>query len=204
MQKRGTPIDKPPIFGSKPLDLYKLYLMVVESKGLLKVITKKLWPQIAKKLAISSKIVCPTTRLRRYYIQLLYPFEIHKEGFSDDSQTREILGPTEMLRKRQSPTDNNDDNAEQAHENDDYEVEQEEELPKQSQKKRLAPTSNDDDNVSHSNDLKTPNEEYNNTNEISVHINVNGLSYEGVLRVTPIYESKQYDINFSTAGFITS
>lgn len=89
MVKRKSPIIELPIIGGQVVDLYKLYLLVVEYDGLKEVNCNRNWGQIASKVGISKyKVTGIGCRLKTIYTNLLYPFECEKEVFSTSSRVK--------------------------------------------------------------------------------------------------------------------
>lgn len=81
MLKKGYPMINLPFMGKQILDIYKFYTLVVEHDGLVEVLNNYSLSNIAKKMKmrINSKDM---QRIKVFYTDYLYPFEIEMEGFS--------------------------------------------------------------------------------------------------------------------------
>lgn len=75
MERRGTPINKIPVFDHRELNLYLLYRGVVSRGGLATVIENKLWRAITNDLQFDPDRTDAGFRLRLHYLRLLYAFE---------------------------------------------------------------------------------------------------------------------------------
>ncbi|CAI8006491.1 AT-rich interactive domain-containing protein 3A, partial [Geodia barretti] len=86
MQKKGSPITRVPIMAKQPLDLYRLFKLVVERGGLVEVIKKKAWRAVAKELNLPASITSAAFTMRSQYVKYLYPFECEMENLSDPQE----------------------------------------------------------------------------------------------------------------------
>ncbi|XP_011406312.1 PREDICTED: AT-rich interactive domain-containing protein 3A-like [Amphimedon queenslandica] len=86
MAKKGTPITRIPIMAKQPLDMYKLFKLVVERGGLVEVIKKKAWRDIAKELNLPASITSAAFTMRSQYVKYLYPYECEVESLSDPKE----------------------------------------------------------------------------------------------------------------------
>lgn len=75
MAERGTPMTKVPTLGHKELDLFILYCEVVKRGGVEAVIAAKLWRSVADTLDLPSTCTDSGFRLRRHYLNYLFPYE---------------------------------------------------------------------------------------------------------------------------------
>ncbi|EOA95531.1 AT-rich interactive domain-containing protein 3A [Anas platyrhynchos] len=82
MQKRGTSVNRIPIMAKQVLDLYTLYLLVMDKGSLVEVINKKIWREITKGLNLPTSITSAAFTLRTQYMKYLYPYECEKRALS--------------------------------------------------------------------------------------------------------------------------
>lgn len=82
MQKRGTPVNRVPIMAKQTLDLFKLFMLVVDKGGLVEVINKKIWREIIKGLSLPASVTSAAFTLRTQYMKYLYPYECSKKKLS--------------------------------------------------------------------------------------------------------------------------
>jgi len=61
-------MNRVPIMAKKILDMYKLYKLVVAKKGVVEVINKKLWREIARGLDLPPSITSAAFTLRSQYV----------------------------------------------------------------------------------------------------------------------------------------
>ncbi|KAB0385103.1 hypothetical protein FD755_000059 [Muntiacus reevesi] len=66
VQRRGTPVNRIPIMARQVLDLFMLYVLVMEKGSLVEVINKKLWREITKGLNLPTSITSAAFTLRTH------------------------------------------------------------------------------------------------------------------------------------------
>ncbi|KAB0356020.1 hypothetical protein FD754_000176 [Muntiacus muntjak] len=66
LQRRGTPVNRIPIMARQVLDLFMLYVLVMEKGSLVEVINKKLWREITKGLNLPTSITSAAFTLRTH------------------------------------------------------------------------------------------------------------------------------------------
>uniref|UniRef100_A0A4W5KCA9 AT-rich interaction domain 1B n=1 Tax=Hucho hucho TaxID=62062 RepID=A0A4W5KCA9_9TELE len=89
MEERGTPVPHLPAVGKKPLDLYRLYMVVREIGGLAMVNKNKKWRELSTSLSVGTSSSSASS-LKKQYIQYLFAFECKVERGEDqpaDSNT---------------------------------------------------------------------------------------------------------------------
>jgi len=59
---------KSPIMDGRILDLYRLYKLVIARRGMVEVIKRKLWREIARCLGLSLSLTNSSTTLRNQYV----------------------------------------------------------------------------------------------------------------------------------------
>lgn len=80
MKKKGYNINKVPIVGKKPLDLYELYKAVQNHGGFEQVSQKRKWSKVVRELHLPQSITSAAYTLRTQFEKLLYRFECFKKG----------------------------------------------------------------------------------------------------------------------------
>ncbi|KAI3413957.1 hypothetical protein GPALN_011427 [Globodera pallida] len=91
MRRIGKPVTRIPIMAKQVLDLYELYRLVVHHGGLVEVITKKLWREIAKGLSLPTSITSAAFTLRTQYEKYLFDFECERHHFSTLADLRSAI-----------------------------------------------------------------------------------------------------------------
>ncbi|KAK6304285.1 hypothetical protein J4Q44_G00248710 [Coregonus suidteri] len=89
MEERGTPVPHLPAVGKKPLDLYRLYMVVREIGGLAMVNKNKKWRELSTSLSVGTSSSSASS-LKKQYIQYLFAYECKVERGEDqpaDSNT---------------------------------------------------------------------------------------------------------------------
>uniref|UniRef100_A0A8C7JQ63 AT-rich interaction domain 1B n=1 Tax=Oncorhynchus kisutch TaxID=8019 RepID=A0A8C7JQ63_ONCKI len=89
MEERGTPVPHLPAVGKKPLDLYRLYMVVKEIGGLAMVNKNKKWRELSTSLSVGTSSSSASS-LKKQYIQYLFAYECKVERGEDqpaDSNT---------------------------------------------------------------------------------------------------------------------
>lgn len=99
MQKKGTPITRVPIMAKQPLDLYKLFMLVVERGGLVEVIKKKAWRNVAKELNLPASITSAAFTMRSQYVKYLYPYECEMVKLSDPQELQMAIDSNKRDRR---------------------------------------------------------------------------------------------------------
>lgn len=105
MQKKGTPITRVPIMAKQPLDLYKLFKLVVERGGLVEVIKKKAWRNVAKELNLPASITSAAFTMRSQYMKYLYPYECEVEKLSDPQELQMAIDSNKRDRRHSETVD---------------------------------------------------------------------------------------------------
>ncbi|CDQ68121.1 unnamed protein product [Oncorhynchus mykiss] len=78
MEERGTPVPHLPAVGKKPLDLYRLYMVVKEIGGLAMVNKNKKWRELSTSLSVGTSSSSASS-LKKQYIQYLFAYECKVE-----------------------------------------------------------------------------------------------------------------------------
>ncbi|XP_026142669.1 AT-rich interactive domain-containing protein 3B isoform X1 [Carassius auratus] len=102
MMKRGTPVNRIPIMAKQVLDLYKLYKLVTEKGGLVKVINKKIWREITRGLNLPTSITSAAFTLRTQYMKYLYPYECERKALSSPSELQAAIDSNRREGRRPS------------------------------------------------------------------------------------------------------
>jgi hypothetical protein len=108
MQQKNTPISRIPIMAKQPLDLYKLSKLVIERGGLLEVIRRKAWREIAKALDLPASITSAAFTLRTQYLKYLYPYECAMEKLSQPQEIKDAIEGNKRDRRISSDIDLNE------------------------------------------------------------------------------------------------
>lgn len=105
MQNKGTPITRVPIMAKQPLDLYKLFKLVVERGGLVEVIKKKAWRNVAKELNLPASITSAAFTMRSQYVKYLYPYECETAKLSDPQELQMAIDSNKRDRRHSENMD---------------------------------------------------------------------------------------------------
>ncbi|CAG8797439.1 7306_t:CDS:2 [Gigaspora margarita] len=74
----GTPLQKEPVLGSKKLDLYKIYNMVISHGGCEKICLEKSWKKICEPFNFPSTCTNSAYVMKNVYIRFLEAYEMEK------------------------------------------------------------------------------------------------------------------------------
>jgi len=90
MEDKSMPVAKLPRLGHKDVDLHTLYKEVIGRGGVMEVINKKCWKEVASVFNFPATCTNAGYTLRINYMKLLYPYELcYFHGLSDEEiQTR--------------------------------------------------------------------------------------------------------------------
>lgn len=105
MQNKGTPITRIPIMAKQPLDLYKLFKLVVERGGLVEVIKKKAWRNVAKELNLPASITSAAFTMRSQYVKYLYPYECEVAKLSSPQELQLAIESNKRDRRHSDTVD---------------------------------------------------------------------------------------------------
>lgn len=105
MQSKGTPITRVPIMAKQPLDLYKLFKLVVERGGLVEVIKKKAWRNVAKELNLPASITSAAFTMRSQYVKYLYPYECETVKLSEPQELQMAIDSNKRDRRHSENMD---------------------------------------------------------------------------------------------------
>ncbi|CAG8452200.1 8073_t:CDS:2 [Acaulospora morrowiae] len=74
----GTPLQKEPVLGSKKLDLYRIYNMVIENGGCEKICLEKSWKKICEPFNFPATCTNSAYVMKNVYIKFLEAYELEK------------------------------------------------------------------------------------------------------------------------------
>ncbi|RHZ47149.1 hypothetical protein Glove_590g40 [Diversispora epigaea] len=74
----GTPLQKEPVLGSKKLDLYRIYKMVIENGGCEKICLEKSWKKICEPFNFPATCTNSAYVMKNVYIKFLEAYEMEK------------------------------------------------------------------------------------------------------------------------------